>query len=435
MGSDESISSLAAQVSSLAGSFTKSLADVNIAEPNFSSQSPTSYDGLTAELFLQRQGLLDKIMDMWYLFQGPSERIFNYVHTCMPDIMALNLMNHFDLWSAVPLNDSASVGDIAKHVDLPEEVVKRVVEHAMTLRLFPPDGDYRTTASPSTGLRALVSTVLDDAGAPMLAMNKALELHARGQPKLSKDMTRTSFALHQRGATIGNYTTSWEYIENDGDGERKGWRQRNFVEFMRYIKEIFKLEATLETSFDWEALGKSTVVDVGGSGGHDSFYLAEKFPELKIIVEDLPEVEPAFNKHRPEALKDRVTFVAHDFFEPQTVQADVFLLKLILHDWPDEECVKILRGFIPALRPGARVFLLDYVGRQDSEDGQPPMPRSIQQMGTATDLRMMALFSAEERPAEAWKTIIRSADDRFDIVRFEANPLTFFVVIEVIWRG
>ncbi|TQV97281.1 O-methyltransferase family protein [Cordyceps javanica] len=412
MGSDESISSLAAQVSSLAGSFTKSLADVNIAEPNFSSQSPTSYDGLTAELFLQRQGLLDKIMDMWYLFQGPSERIFNYVHTCMPDIMALNLMNHFDLWSAVPLNDSASVGDIAKHVDLPEEVVKPLVQ--------------------STGLRALVSTVLDDAGAPMLAMNKALELHARGQPKLSKDMTRTSFALHQRGATIGNYTTSWEYIENDGDGERKGWRQRNFVEFMRYIKEIFKLEATLETSFDWEALGKSTVVDVGGSGGHDSFYLAEKFPELKIIVEDLPEVEPAFNKHRPEALKDRVTFVAHDFFEPQTVQADVFLLKLILHDWPDEECVKILRGFIPALRPGARVFLLDYVGRQDSEDGQPPMPRSIQQMGTATDLRMMALFSAEERPAEAWKTIIRSADDRFDIKKLD--DLSELFIKDCWWR-
>ncbi|KAJ3492775.1 hypothetical protein NLG97_g5159 [Lecanicillium saksenae] len=248
-------------------------------------------------------------------------------------------------------------------------------------------------------------------------------------------MTKTAFALHQKGATIGNYTTSWEYIENDGDGERKGWRQRNFVEFMRYIKEIFKLEATLETSFDWKALGESTVVDVGGSGGHDSFYLAEKFPELKIVVEDLPEVEPAFKKHQPEALRDRVTFVAHDFFKPQTVQADVFLIKLILHDWPDEECVKILRGFIPALRPGARIFLLDYVGRQESEDGKPPMPRSIQQMGTATDLRMMALFNAEERPAEAWKAIIRSADDRFDIVRFEANPLTFFVVIEVVWRG
>lgn len=174
---------------------------------------------------------------------------------------------------------------------------------------------------------------------------------------------------------------------------------------------------------------------MGGSGGHDSFYLAEKFPELSIIVEDLPEVQPAFNKHQPEALKDRVTFVAHDFFKPQTVQPDVFLIKLILHDWPDEECVKILKGLVPAMRPGSRVFFLDYVGRQESEDGQPPMPLSIQQMGTATDLRMMALFNAEERPAEAWRAIFKAADERFDIVRLEANPLTFFVVIEAVWRG
>lgn len=187
--------------------------------------------------------------------------------------MALNAMNHFDFWSAVPLDGSASVADVAKHTNLPPEVVKRFVEHALTLRLFSAEGDFKVTGriqhscrsaalAKSTGLRALVSTVIDDAGAPMLAMNKALELHARGQPKLSKDMTKTAFALHQKGATIGNYTTSWEYIENDGEGEQKGWRQRNFVEFMRYIKDIFGLESALKNSFDWKALGASTVVDV-----------------------------------------------------------------------------------------------------------------------------------------------------------------------------
>ncbi|KAF1733900.1 O-methyltransferase bik3 [Beauveria bassiana] len=446
MSADDSINGLAAQISELANGFTKTLADAKVPEPNFTAQSPTSYEGLTGDMFLRRQELLDKITDLWYLVQGPSESIFNYVHTCVPDIMALNLMNHFDFWSAVPLEGSASISDIAKHTNLPEEVAKRVVEHGLTLRLFSPEGDYRVTGRvqhscrsaalvKSTGLRALVSTVIDDAGAPMLAINKALELHARGQPALTKDMTKTAFALHQKGATIGNYTTSWEYIENDGEGDRKGWRQRNFVEFMRYLKEIFRLEAVLESSFDWKALGKSSIVDIGGSGGHDSFFLAEKFPELSIVVEDLPEAQASFNKHQPEALKDRVSFVAHDFFKPQTVQPDIFLIKLILHDWPDEECVKILRGLVPAMRPGTRVFFLDFVGKQESELGQPPMPRSIQQMGTATDLRMMALFNAEERPAEAWRGIFKAADERFDIVRLEANPLSFFVVIEAVWRG
>jgi hypothetical protein len=182
-------------------------------------------------------------------------------------------MNHFDFWSAVPFEGSASAKDIAQHADIPEEVARRVIEHAMTLRLFEPYGDYRITGKvkhsarsaallKSTGLQALVSTILDDAGAPMLAMNRTIELYSRGQPVLAKDVDKTAFVVHQSGGTIGNYTTSWDFIENDGDGPRKGWRQRNFAEFMRYIKEIFRLDSILEQSFDWKSVGSGTVVDV-----------------------------------------------------------------------------------------------------------------------------------------------------------------------------
>jgi hypothetical protein len=56
-------------------------------------------------------------------------------------------------------------------------------------------------------------------------------------------------------------------------------------------------------------------------------------------------------------------------------------------------------------------------------------------MGTATDLRMMALFNAEERPVGAWEKMFESADERFDIVRVKADPMTLMVVMEVEWRG
>ncbi|UNI13379.1 hypothetical protein JDV02_000128 [Purpureocillium takamizusanense] len=442
----ESIQGLAAEITALSDSFTKSLAEQKITEPSFKADSPVSYENLSGEMFLQRQTLLDKITDLWYLVQGPSESIFNHVHTCVPDIMALNLMNHFDFWSAVPLDGSSSVKEIADHAQLPEEVVDRVLRHATTLRFFAPDGDFKVTKrvshssrsaalAKSSGLRALVSTIIDDAGAPMLATNRALELYSRGKPALTKEIGETAFALYQRGGCIGNYKTSWDFIENDGEGKEKGWRQRNFVEFMRYIKDIFHLESTLAESFDWKALGNATIVDLGGSGGHDSFALAQRFPNLNIVVEDLPHAESVFHRHRPDALKDRVNFKAHDFFNAQPVEADIFLIKLILHDWPDEECVKILKALVPALRPGSKVFFLDYVGHQEADGGAANTPRSIQQMGTATDLRMMALFNAQERPAEAWRTIFKAADERFDVVRLEANPMTFFVALEAVWRG
>ena len=142
------------------------------------------------------------------------------------------------------------------------------------------------------------------------------------------------------------------------------------------------------------------------------------------------------------------------------VNADLYLIKLILHDWPDHECVEILRALRPALKPGAKVLFIDYVGKQDTveqgkeggdkaapkedavekkpeeqkaeEDG---LPLSIKQMGTSTDLRMMALFSTKERAPSAWKRLFQEADERYDIVRFEANPLSFFAILEVVWRG
>lgn len=173
---------------------------------------------------------------------------------------------------------------------------------------------------------------------------------------------------------------------------------------------------------------------LGGSGGHDDFVLAKKFPDLNIVVQDLPKVESSFSANIPAELKDRVKFQAHDFFQPQPLPADIYMIKLILHDWPDQESIKILQGLRPSLKPGARVIFIDYVGKQEGLTGEQ-LPRSIQAMGTATDLRMMALFNAEERPVEAWKRIFEAADERFDIVRVEANPLTFMVVMEAVWRG
>lgn len=109
------------------------------------------------------------------------------------------------------------------------------------------------------------------------------------------------------------------------------------------------------------------------------------------------------------------------------------MLKMILHDWPDKECAKILQALRPALKPGARVLLIDYVGKQGEVD--PKLPRSMHQFGTSTDLRMMALFNGKERPVETWKEVFKAADERFEVVRVEANPLTYMMVTELVWRG
>ncbi|KAK4548666.1 hypothetical protein LTR36_009577 [Oleoguttula mirabilis] len=120
----------------------------------------------------------------------------------------------------------------------------------------------------------------------------------------------------------------------------------------------------LSTHFEWAQLpANSTVVDVGGSRGHVSQHLAQKFPQLSFIVQDLPEVIEGAKDKLPETVdKGRVDFIAHDMFTAQPVQgAAVYLLRYVLHDWQDKYCIEILRNLIPSLKAGAKVVIRDHL--------------------------------------------------------------------------
>ena len=74
------LASLAAKITDLSQTLSHYLQKNEIPAPSFAANSPTSYTGLSPDIFMTRQVLLDSLMDMWYLAQGPSESIFNTVH-------------------------------------------------------------------------------------------------------------------------------------------------------------------------------------------------------------------------------------------------------------------------------------------------------------------------------------------------------------------
>ena len=81
------------------------------------------------------------------------------------------------------------------------------------------------------------------------------------------------------------------------------------------------------------------------------------------------------------------------------------------------------------------IFHMLPLGNRVQEKLEAVIDKHMQNMGTATDLRMMALFAAEERPVSIWPKLIKEADSRYEVKRVEANPLTFMVIIEAEWTG
>ncbi|CDP21213.1 unnamed protein product [Coffea canephora] len=83
--------------------------------------------------------------------------------------------------------------------------------------------------------------------------------------------------------------------------------------------------------------GLNSLVDVGGGTGTLAKEIADAFLDLNCIVTDLPHVVDGLV-----ANNKSLAFVGGDMFVA-IPPADDVIMKWILHDWNDEECVQMLR--------------------------------------------------------------------------------------------
>lgn len=203
--------------------------------------------------------------------------------------------------------------------------------------------------------------------------------------------------------------------------------------------------------YDWQSLGQATVVDIGGSTGYVSLALAKQFPNLKFVVQDTPAtIADVSSSGRDEEEYKCVQFMPHDFFSEQPLTGvDVFLLRMILHDHEDAQCLRILRALIPGLKEGSRVVLIEVCLPEPGtlgilEEKQirwvffPSLSLSflilIKSCFRTMDMNMLSLFNARERDAEEWKMLFANAHPHFKCERIARPEGSALSIIEFSWR-
>lgn len=164
-------------------------------------------------------------------------------------------------------------------------------------------------------------------------------------------------------------------------------------------------------------------------------FLAQTYPKLKLVVQDLPGVEESFNTTVPEELKPRVSFQTHDFFTTQPVAADVYFFKAILHDWPDKYASKILGALVPSMRPGSRIVLCEGIFPPPGSKQWLSLPLPVQRAMSMMDLQMLVLFNAKQRTVEDWKNVIMGADKRLELVNVYKLQGNTFGILEIVFNG
>jgi len=245
------------------------------------------------------------------------------------------------------------------------------------------------------------------------------------------EQERSAFSF-SKGTDLSMYKY---YSANPGLGRRFGSAMQFYTSDatwnLHHMLGIFDW-----TSDEFDKPG-ALIVDVGGGHGQISHFLARNTKNVHFLVQDMEPVIERAQKEVPEDIKDRIHLEVHDFFTPQSPVVSekhagpvTFFMRYISHNWSDGYFIQILNNLRPALQPGSKVLIMEFI----LDDF--PNKDLTRRFGFQADMVMATLFNALERRAVDFEQLVKAADSRFKVNSIRTAPgSTMTSIVEVVWNG
>ena len=322
--------------------------------PFFPGTGPCAIDPFPAppsSILKARSDVISACETLLQLMITPADHLIWNLGCSYHASAALQYIYHFKIAEAVAVDGETSYEEITAKTGLDEKKLRRVLRMAMTNRYFyEPKPGY---VSHTVGSKLLLNPQIAD------TIGYVTEETFPGAGRIATTTERFGKS-EERNASCWNTAHDtdlpmFEYFETN---------PKRMTRFLGHMESLGGTEGYsikhLVSGFDWNSVS-GTVVDVGGSTGHASFAIAEVAPKLKFVVQDLENVVVGAKERSKSREKgDRVDFQVNDFFESQPVkQAEVYLLRFILHDYPDKYSAKILEHVVAAMGPESRIIIMD----------------------------------------------------------------------------
>lgn len=146
----------------------------------------------------------------------------------------------------------------------------------------------------------------------------------------------------------------------------------------------------------YPASAAKRIVDVGGAHGTLLKSMLDANPTAAGVLFDMPHViETAKKLLEAAGIAQRCEAVAGDFFE-SVPGGDLFLLKAVLHDWNDAQCITLLKNCARSAAPGARLLIVEMVIPDDGS----PTPAQLM------DLNMLVMLPGRERTGREYGELL-----------------------------
>ena len=420
-----SLEALAATVSSTTSALCSFLRENDHPQPSFSPSSPVAFPTSQApEAIIQaRNSLIAAARQLHFLALWPTEAAQYYAAYGAHDTASLRWLYHFKVHHAVPLEPGSETtfSEIAQKCDVDERRLTRIMRHAMTNHWFEEPEPGRVTHSAMSRLIVTDEAVNGQVGYQTEVVFPSTAKTVEATESFGRSEKRNNAAFN-----VAWQTNLQSMVWAAEDPVKVGWFSGLMKGYQR-SSQMFNLSSIVE-GYDWVGLGEGLVVDVGGNTGTVSQAIAKAAPKLKFIVQDQPAAVARGRAELPLEMMDRIAFHEHDFFTPNPVQSpDIYLLRFILHDWPDEDAIAILRNLLPSMGTRTKLIIADAIV-------PPPkaLPYTQEKHMRTMDITIMTMMNAMERTSEDWQTLIESIDPSLKILDMRIPKTNAISIIEVV---
>ncbi|KAI1481891.1 sterigmatocystin 8-O-methyltransferase [Daldinia eschscholtzii] len=406
---------LAAQISSSVNELQERLAAQGAPSPSFDEDSPQT---LPANVSHLQDVVLDATAELNELLMEPLQLIFKF--GAISNLVSIDAICRYHIVDMIPPGGQISFEDIAEKSGLDKGLVRRLLRHAMSMRILrepEPGMVAHTKISKFLTIPYINAWVNFETKDTWPATTRIVDAIQKWPS--SEEVNETGFSLANDGKSV------FDVLGADPP------RAMRFASSMQAIDHVQGYAiGNVSKVYDWASLGNVYMVNVGGLRGQAAIELAKNFENIKVLVQDAAMVIQGAESDVPDRLKERVQFMKHELFEPQTVEADIYFFRMVFRNWGDKYALQVLKAHIPVLRPGAKILIQDVC---------MPEPETIplwrERMQRSVDMSLKCFFNGRERYLDEWKALLAAADERFVLHQVFEPKDNLLGILEIHWRG
>jgi hypothetical protein len=155
-------------------------------------------------------------------------------------------------------------------------------------------------------------------------------------------------------------------------------------------------------TYDFSAFRR--IMDIGGGNGTFLAGVLRATSAASGVLFDISAgLTAAHETLRQAGVADRCAVVAGDFFKSVPANADLMMLKSVIHDWDDDRATEILRQCRAAASPNTKLLLIERIMPERM------VPTPANQRGASLDIRMLAITGGIERTEEEYRRLLKAS--------------------------